>query len=76
MNQKHKTYCCGMPMRSFGLVYSINPCVDSIHRWVCEVCGHGIDVIHFDFDELEVQHEINGEAATPFPYHQLKGGDG
>lgn len=75
MNQ-HRTYCCGKPMRNFGLVYCINPCVESIHRWVCEVCGHGIDVVHFDFDELAVQHELNGEAASPFLIHQLKGGDG
>ena len=77
MNKQFETYCCGQPMRAFGLVDCLNPCVDSVRRWVCEVCGHGIDLIHFDMDELELQNELElyGDAASPTHTHQLKGGD-
>lgn len=76
MNQKHRTFCCGTPMRSFGRIDCLNPAIESIQRWVCEVCGHGIDVVHFDLDELELQNELQlyGDVMSPIHSHQLKGG--
>jgi len=78
LNQKHRIFCCGTPMRSFGRLENFNPAIESIQRWVCEVCGHGIDVAHFDLDELTLQAELrsDGDLASPFNTHQMKGGMG
>jgi hypothetical protein len=76
MSERFATFCCGQKMRSFGLVDCLNRGVDSIHRWVCEVCGHGMDLVHFDLDELELQNELAayGDLPSPVHTHQLKGG--
>ena len=77
MNQQFRTYCCGTAMRSFGRIDCLNPAIESIQRWVCEVCGHGIDVVHFDLDEWELQNELElyGDAQSPLHVKYLKGGD-
>ena len=70
--------CCGQEMRSFGLVDFIGPNIESVKRWVCEVCGHGIDLVHFDFDEAELRNELElyGDEQSPPHAQQLKGGNG
>ena len=77
MSEQFETYCCGKPMRSFGFKEFIDWNTDSIQRWVCEVCGHGIDLVHFNFDEeeLENQLELYGDMKSPSHIPQLKGGD-
>jgi hypothetical protein len=76
MSEQFETYCCGQPMRSFGVVDFIGPTIESGRRWVCEVCGHGIDLVHFDFDEAELENELELYGDLPSPSHiqQLKGG--
>lgn len=78
MSEQFEVHCCGQAMRSFGLVDCIGPNVESVRRWVCEVCGHGIDLVHFDFDEAELQNELElyGDLPSPLHIHQVKGGNG
>jgi hypothetical protein len=78
MSEKLEFRCYGQEMRDFGLVDFIGPNIESVRRWVCEVCGHGIDLVHFDFDEAELQDELElyGDLPSPSPIYQVKGGDG
>ena len=78
MSEQFDIRCCGQEMRNFGRVDFIGPSIESINRWVCEVCGHGIDLVHFDFDEAELQNELElyGDLPSPLHTYQLKGGNG
>jgi hypothetical protein len=78
MSEQFAVHCCGQAMRSFGLVDVIGPNIESVRRWACEVCGHGIDLVHFDFDEAELENELElyGDLSSPLHIHQLKRGNG
>ena len=58
--------CCGEEMVCLGLVDALNPEVDSIRRWICPICGHGVDLVHFDFDELELRNELENYGEENF----------
>lgn len=77
MSEAFSFNCCGEEMRCLGLVDVLAREVDSVRRWICPVCGHGVDLVHFDFDEMELQNELElyGEAASPLHTQQVKGGD-
>ena len=77
MSKEFDFSCCGKEMVCLGLVDVMAPEVESIRRWVCPVCGHGVDLVQFNLDEPELHNELElyGEAASPPHIQQLKGGD-
>ena len=50
--------CCGKLMVSLGQVPAEDFVNTEVYRWFCEVCGHGIDLVHFDFDEQTLREEL------------------
>jgi len=76
-NDEWSLNCCGEAMLCLGLVDCLHPLVESVRRWACPNCGHGVDLVHFRFGEVELHNELElyDVAAAPLYTHQMKGGE-
>jgi hypothetical protein len=76
MRREFSFSCCGEQMLCPGLLDTLTSGVDSTRRWICPVYGHGADLVHFNFDQIELRMELERYGASESPVHiqQLKGG--
>jgi hypothetical protein len=52
------TRCCGREMQALGLVDVSCVAAESAQRWLCPVCHHGLDVVHYYVDEEEFENQL------------------
>jgi hypothetical protein len=58
-----RTICCGQVMRALGSVDCWGPNIEKVERWICPVCGRGVDLVEYFLDAEELQNELESYAA-------------
>ena len=54
-----RTICCGHAMRALGKVDSLAPNVEKVERWLCPLCGRGLDLTEYFLEAEELQSELD-----------------